>query len=188
MPLLRDTLLMMTLIGMFTFEFQVSLPLIAQYTFNGNASSYAFLTGAFGLGAVIGSLAIASQRKNTPSRLVIGGFLFGVSVLGAAFMPTLFFSGMALLLAGICSIYFTSLGNTILQLGSSPQMRGRVMSFWSIAFLGSTTIGGPAVGWFAEVAGDRWGLAVGGFAALAAALYGVITLRNARTKSPSTLP
>lgn len=181
MPLLRDTLLMMTLVGMLTYEFQVSLPLIAQFTFKGDASSYAFLTGAFGVGAVIGGLAIASQRKNTPSRLVIAGFLFGVTVLGAAFMPTLYLSGMALVLAGICSIYFTSLGNTILQLGSSPQMRGRVMSFWSIAFLGSTTIGGPAVGWFAEVAGDRWGLALGGFAALAAALLGLINLRNPKS-------
>jgi len=180
MPTLRDTLLMMTLIGMFTFEFQVSLPLIAQNTFKGDASSYAFLTGAFGVGAAIGGLAIASQRVNTRSRLVAAGFLFGATVLAAAFMPTLFLSGLILVLAGVCSIYFTSLGNTILQLGSSPQMRGRVMSFWSIAFLGSTTIGGPAVGWFAEVAGDRWGLALGGFAALAAGVVGLVSLRNAR--------
>jgi len=52
------------------------------------------------------------------------------------------------------------------------------MSFWSIAFLGTTTIGGPAVGWFAEAVGPRWGLALGGFAALAAALLGVINLRH----------
>ena len=178
MPVLRDTLLMMTLVGTFTFEFQVSLPLLAQYTFHGDASSYAFLTGAFGVGAVIGGLAIAGQRVSTRSRLVAAAFLFGAAVLGAAFMPTLFLSGAILVLAGVCSIYFTSLGNTILQLGSSPQMRGRVMSFWSIAFLGSTTIGGPAVGWFAELAGDRWGLALGGFAALAAGVVGVISLRN----------
>ena len=188
MPLLRDTLLMMTLVGMLTYEFQVSLPLLAQNTFKGGASSLAFLTGSFGLGAVIGGLAIASQRVNTPSRLVIAGFLFGVTILGAAFMPTLFFSGMALVLAGICSIYFTSLGNTILQLGSSPQMRGRVMSFWSIAFLGSTTIGGPAVGWFAETAGDRWGLAIGGFAALAAALLGLLSLRNPQFREADPTP
>ncbi len=53
------------------------------------------------------------------------------------------------------------------------------MSFWSIAFLGSTTIGGPAVGWFAQVAGDRWGLALGGVGALAAGLLGLINLRHA---------
>ncbi len=177
-PILRDVLLMMAMVGMLTYEFQVSLPLIAQFTFKGNASSLAFLTGSFGVGAMVGGIAVASQRKNTPSRLVIAGFLFGFTVLAAAFMPTLFLSGFALVLAGISSIYFTSLGNTILQLTSSPQMRGRVMSFWSIAFMGSTTIGGPAVGWFASNFGARWGLALGGFAALGAGLLGLVNLHR----------
>ena len=57
-------------------------------------------------------------------------------------------------------------------------MRGRVMSFWTVAFLGSTTIGGPVVGWFAETAGARWGLALGGLAALVASVLGAVTLRN----------
>ncbi len=177
-PVLRDTLVMMALVGTFTFEFQVSLPLIAQYTFKGDASSLAFLNGALGLGAVVGGLAIASQKKNARSMLVWAGFLFGMFVCGAAFMPSLALTGTALVFAGVCSIYYTSLGNSIIQLGSSPQMRGRVMSFWSIAFLGTTTIGGPAVGWFATAAGPRWGLALGGAAALLAALVGVISLRR----------
>jgi len=101
-----------------------------------------------------------------------------LAVLAASFMPSLLLSGLALVLVGICSINFSSLGNSTLQLMSSPQMRGRVMSFWSVAFLGSTTLGGPVVGWFAEVAGARWGLALGGFAALAASALGALTLRN----------
>ena len=177
-PVLRDTLLMMALVGTFTFEFQVSLPLMASFVFHGDASSLAFLMGALGSGAVIGGLVLASQRTITPSLLVVAGFLFGISVVSAAFMPTILLSGVALVCAGACSIFFTSLGNSIIQLGSSPQMRGRVMSFWSIAFLGTTTIGGPLVGWFAEAAGYRWGLALGGLAALAAGLLGFINLRH----------
>ena len=88
-----------------TYEFQVSLPLLAQFTFKGDASSYAFLTGSFGVGAVIGGLAVASQRRNSPSLLVLAGFLFGTCVLAAAFMPTLFLSGLALVFAGVCSIF-----------------------------------------------------------------------------------
>jgi MFS family permease len=185
MPILRDTLLMMALVGTFTFEFQVSLPLMAQYAFNGEAASLAFLSGALGMGAVFGGLAIAGQKKTTPSMLVGAGFLFGITILGAAIMPTLALTGLALVFAGVCSIYFTSLGNSIIQLGSSAQMRGRVMSFWSIAFLGTTTIGGPAVGWFAEIAGPRWGLALGGIAALLAGLVGLISLRRAHSTSIS---
>ena len=177
-PILGSTLLMMAIIGTLTFEFQVSLPLIAQFTFNGDARSYAFLTASMGFGAAIGGIFFASRKGITPNKLVSASLLFGLAVLAAAFMPSLLLSGLALVLVGICSINFSSLGNSTLQLESSPQMRGRVMSFWSVAFLGSTTIGGPIVGWFAETAGARWGLALGGLAALIAAALGAITLRN----------
>ncbi len=182
-PILRDTLLMLAIIGMLTFEFQVSLPLLAEYTFNSGASGLAYLSASLGLGAVIGGLAVASQRRNTPTLLVAAAFLFGATVLAAALMPTIFLSGLILVFAGACSIYFTSLGNSILQLTSTPQMRGRVMSFWSMAFLGSTTVGGPIVGWFAQTFGDRWGLAIGGIAGLAAGLLGWINLRNSHSNS-----
>jgi MFS family permease len=182
-PILRDSLLMLFIVGMLTFEFTVSLPLLAQYTFNAGASGLAYLTACLGFGAVIGGLAVASQRRNTIPLLITAAFIFGATVLAAALMPTLLLSGFILVFAGAASIYFTSLGNSILQLSSSPQMRGRVMSFWSMAFLGSTTIGGPLVGWFAQTFGDRWGLAIGGIAGLVAGLLGLINLRNAHHES-----
>ncbi|HEX7567511.1 MAG TPA: MFS transporter [Anaerolineaceae bacterium] len=177
-PVLGSTLLMMAIIGTLTFEFQVSLPLIAQFTFKGDASSYAFLTASMGFGAAVGGIFFASRKGITPYKLVSASLLFGLAILTASFMPSLLLSGLALVLVGACSINFSSLGNSILQLSSSPQMRGRVMSFWSVAFLGSTTIGGPIVGWFAEAAGARWGLALGGLAALIASALGAVTLRN----------
>ena len=59
--------------------------------------------------------------------------------------------------------------NSSMQLAASPDMRGRVMSLYSVVFLGSTPIGAPLVGWLAEVASPRAGLALGGAAALIAA-------------------
>ncbi|MCL4393839.1 MAG: MFS transporter, partial [Chloroflexi bacterium] len=181
-PVLRNVLLMMALIGTLTFEFQVSLPLIAQMTFRGNAESYAALTGAMGLGAVLGGLITAGQKNISLSLLIAGAFLFGVTTLIASAMPTLLLSVVALALVGIFSILFTSLGNSILQLESEPQMRGRVMAFWSIAFLGSTAIGGPIIGWIGEQE-PRWGLAVGGLAAIVAAVLGAVTLNGPRPRS-----
>jgi MFS family permease len=172
---------MMAIIGTLTFEFQVSLPLIAQFTFKGDASSYAFLSASMGFGAALGGIFFASRKGILPYKLVSASLLFGLAVLAVACMPSLVLAGLALVLVGICSINFSSLGNSTLQLESSPQMRGRVMSFWSVAFLGSTTIGGPVVGWIAEMAGARWGLAVGGLAALIAAALGAVTLRTMRT-------
>jgi MFS family permease len=182
-PVLGSSLLMMAFIGTLTFEFQVSLPLIAQFTFKGDASSYAFLTASMGVGAAAGGIFFASRKGIRPYKLVSAALFFGLAVLAAAFMPSLWLSGLALVVVGICSINFSSLGNSTLQLESSPQMRGRVMSFWSVAFLGSTTIGGPIVGWVAEAAGARWGLALGGLAALAAAALGTFTLRKYRDEN-----
>ena len=183
-PVLGSTLLMMAIIGTLTYEFQVSLPLMAQFTFKGDASSYAFLTASMGVGAAGGGILFASRKGINPYKLVSASLLFGLAVLAAAIMPILHLAGLAMVAVGICSINFSSLGNSVLQLHSSPQMRGRVMSFWSVAFLGSTTIGGPIVGWFAQAAGARWGLALGGLAALAAAILGAFTLRNLATITP----
>jgi MFS family permease len=171
-PVLRIALLMLALIGTLTFEFQVSLPLMAAFAFQGDASSYALLSAALGAGAVIGGLLIAGQRQVSLDRLVKAAWLFGLAVVAAAFMPSLWLSAAGLLAVGVFSITFTSLGNSLLQLESAPQMRGRVMAFWSIAFLGSTTIGGPLVGWVAGLLGARWGLALGGLAGIAAGALG----------------
>jgi MFS family permease len=177
-PVLRNVLVMLALIGTLTFEFQVSLPLIAEFAFHGDAQSYAALTSSMGLGAVAGGLLSASKKKTAPRMLIMAAFLFGTTTLFAAVMPNLVLAAMAMVLVGGCSIYFTSLANSVLQLESDAQMRGRVMAFWSIAFLGSTAIGGPLIGLIAEKSDPRWGLAVGGFAALAAAAWGYATLRD----------
>ncbi len=59
----------------------------------------------------------------------------------------------------------------MLQLESVPEKRGLVMSLWTMAFLGSTPIGGPIIGWIGEYIGPRWGLGVGGIAAVTAAAF-----------------
>ncbi len=123
-PIIGSTLLMMALIGTFTYEFQVSLPLIAQFTFKGDASSYALLTAGMGFGAAIGGLFFASCKGIQPYKVVSASLLFGLAVLMAAFMPSLLLTGLALVFVGISSINFSSLGNSMIQLESSPQMRG----------------------------------------------------------------
>lgn len=168
-PMLRDTLIMMAIVGTLSYEFNVILPLFARFTFHGDARSFAALTSAMGFGSVIASLFTANRKKRSPDMLVRAALLFGVSMLLVAISPNFIMALMAMVLVGVFSINFLTLGNVILQLESSPEMRGRVMALWAVAFLGSTPIGGPIIGWIGEYAGPRWGLAVGGFAALFAA-------------------
>ena len=189
-PAVRNVLLMMAIIGTFTYEFSVILPLLAQFTFEAGASGYAALTAAMGIGAVIGGLYTASRRPSGPGTLVISACLFGLSVLLTAVAPSLVLAFCALIVVGFFSINFTSLGNVTLQLESAPSMQGRVMALWSVAFLGTTPIGGPLIGAIGEHAGPRWGLAVGGLAALAAAALGLRSLRQIREgpSSPTLKP
>ncbi|HXI02568.1 MAG TPA: MFS transporter, partial [Candidatus Saccharimonadales bacterium] len=93
---------------------------------------------------------------------------FGVVQVGAALAPALWAEYAMMVLLGAASISFLALGNATLQLGSAPGMRGRVMALWAVAFLGSTPIGGPLVGWIGEHVGPRYGLGIGGVAAILA--------------------
>ena len=95
-----------------------------------------------------------------------------MAVLLTAATPTLPLALAALAIVGFCSIQFTSVANATLQLEAAAAMRGRVMALWTMAFLGSTPIGGPLIGAIGEHVGPRWALALGGLAALAAAAYG----------------
>jgi len=177
-PLLRDALVMMALVGCLTYEFQTTLPLLAGGTFHGGARTYGFLTACMGVGAVVGGLIAAGRPARGPRALVRTAAVFGVFVLATALAPTLLAAQVLLLFVGACSVTFLALGNSTLQLAAEPSMRGRVMALWSVAFLGSTPIGGPLVGLAAERLGPRWGLVIGGLAALVAALYGWHSLRR----------
>jgi MFS family permease len=177
-PVIRTILVMMAIIGTFTYEFSVSLPLFAEVTFRQGPATYAAMTAAMGLGAVVGGLYTASQGIGSLRRLTIAALLFGASVLLTALAPTLPLALLALVAVGFCSIGFTSLGNATLQLTSSAEMRGRVMALWTVAFLGSTPLGGPVIGAIGEHVGPRWALVLGGVAAVLAAGLGAAVFRE----------
>jgi MFS family permease len=121
----------------------------------------------------------------------VSASLFGVAVLLASAAPSMTLAMAAMVIVGFFSINFTSLANVTLQLQAAPQMQGRVMSLWSIAFLGTTPIGGPIMGALGEHAGARWALGLGGLAALVAAGVGLMSVRRmtaAQESEPATEP
>ena len=175
-PVIKTVLISMAVIGTLAYEFQVSLPLLAQGTFGGAAADYAALLSAMGAGSVAGGLFAASRRKIAPHEFVASAFFFGLSIAVTAIMPTLSLAIVGMVFVGFFSINLTSLGNTMIQLAAAPHIRGRVMSLWSMAIFGSTLIGGPVVGLIGQYIGPRWGLAIGGVAAMSAAAYAARTL------------
>jgi MFS family permease len=175
-PRLWVPLLMMGIVGTLAYEFQVTLPVLAKQTFGGNAATYGFLTAAMGVGAVFGGLVTATRGRTGLRPLTIAGAGFGVAILCAALSPLLAVAFVALAAMGWTSVTFLATGNSTLQLESAPSMRGRVMALWAVAFMGSTPVGGPLIGWIVAVANARVGLAVGGVSALVAAGIGIAAM------------
>ena len=181
-PEVRDVLLMMALVGTLSYEFSVSIPLLAHVTFPGSeaavAAGVALLSAMMGVGAIFGGLFTASRRSATLKALTAGAFGFGMSMLLVSVSPSLFSAAAAMVIVGFFSVSFTALTNTLLQLASAARMRGRVMALWTMAFIGSTVIGGPIIGWVGQTVGPRWGLVVGAVAALVAGGIGLKAMRN----------
>jgi MFS family permease len=171
-------LLMMALVGCLTYEFQVSLPVMASRGLHVGASGYGFMTASIGVGGLVGGLLVAAKGKTGLKQLTAAVTVFGIALALATLAPSLTLEVAALALAGAASITFMATGNSTLQLRAQPNMRGRVMSLWFVAFQGSTPVGGPLIGWVIALAGARAGLGVGALTCFLAALIGLLALRD----------
>lgn len=176
--MLRNTLLLVAVFSLFALNFSVVLPLLAKFTFDSGAGTFGFLTSMMAAGALLGALAAAARRR--PTKVVLVGSLgaFGVLALAAAAAPSIAVLAALLVPIGAATITFISTANATLQLRSDATMRGRVMALHGLVFLGSTPIGAPLIGWVSEVAGPRWGLAVGGGMSLVAALAALVFIKR----------
>lgn len=179
-PGLRVPLLLMLVIGTLTYEFQVSLPVLARDTFGVDAAGFGLLQSAMSVGAIVGGLLFATRATPTHRRLGLAAAMFGVVVLVLAVAPTFGSALLVLPLVGAASVMFLTLANSTLQLTASPEMRSRVIALYTVAFIGSTPVGGPLIGWIAQTFGARWALAVGGLAALVGAGAAWRSLRTQR--------
>jgi MFS family permease len=169
-PQLRVPLVAMAVVGTLSFNFQVILPLMARFAFHGTATTYAALTTAMALGAMVGALAAGARQRVSTALLSAAGVAFGLFSLAAAAAPTLGLEFALLAATGAASVTFAAGTNSTLQLGAAPAMRGRVMSLYSVVFLGSTPIGAPIAGWLAGSAGPRSAMVLAGVAAVAGGL------------------
>jgi MFS family permease len=175
-PALMVPLLMMALVGCLTYEFQVSLPVMASRGLHAGPMGFGFMTAAMGVGAVVGGLLVAARGRTGTGPLVAAAAVFGVAMGLASAAPSLGLELVALAFAGAASISFMSTGNSTLQLTAAPEMRGRVMSLWFVAFQGSTPVGGPLIGWVMEALGPRAGLGLGAITCFVAAAGGLAAL------------
>lgn len=186
-PVLRASLLLLSVAGMFAYEFVVTLPVFARFVLHGDARTLGLLNTAFGVGAVVGGLATARFGTPTLRGLLRSGALFGALLLATSLAPGLDVALVCLAFTGAASIRFIATGNSLLQIHAGDEYRGRVMSLWSVAFFGTTPIGAPIVGWVSEVAGPRAGLALGGIATLAVTAW-LSSVARRRSRTVAAVP
>jgi MFS family permease len=179
-PALRLVLVLTAVIGTLAFNFQVVLPLLAKEAFSGGAETLGVLYAFMSIGSVIGALVSAHEAQAT-RRFVLGAALaFGAALVVAAFAPTLGLELLVLVPVGAAGVAFTAMSNGVIQTECAPEMRGRVAALFTVAFLGSTPIGGPIIGWVSQQVGPRAGLWVGGVATLAVTVAAIAGIRRHR--------
>lgn len=187
-PTLRAPLLVMAVIGTFTYEFQVMLPVLARSTFGTDAGGLSLLLGAMGAGSVIGGLIAAGTIRPSARRVGVAGLALGILVIVASAMPTLALTAVVLVAVGGASIAFTTLVSSTLQINAAPEMRGRVVALYAVALLGTIPIGGPVMGMLAELLGGRAALGTAGVVAVTTVALAWRPLARADTATATDRP
>lgn len=171
-PDLRVTLIMLFLIGTFGLNFPIFIATMAVRVFHTDAGGYGLLSSIMAVGTMSGALLGAGRDKPRFKYLLVGAAFFGFGCVLAAIAPDYWLFAASLVMIGVAALTFMNTSNSLMQLSTEPEMRGRVMAIRLAIALGGTPIGGPIVGWVADHFGPRWSIAVGAAAGLLAALIG----------------
>ena len=165
------------MVGTFGLNFEITLALVVKGVFELDAGAYGLLSAFFAAGSLIGAL--GSARRQGPPRqrtLFAAAIVLGVLIVVVGLAPTFPLMAVLLVPTGIAALTFTTTTNAYLQLGSAPQVRGRVMALYILVFLGGKPVGGPLIGAVAEAFGPRSSLIVGGVVTTLSALVAVAVM------------
>ena len=184
-PELWVPLIMMAIIGMLAFNFQVVLPLFTTRDLAGSDLTFTLLMSVVSVGSLVGALLSARRTDVSVSVVSWAAVAFGVAMGLLAVAPSQPVAFAVGLVIGFSSITFMVTSTAIVQIRSDPSMRGRVLALQAIVFLGSTPIGGPIVGVISQRFGARYGVAVGAVAAIGAGVFGLLTVRKAIRRRPA---
>jgi MFS family permease len=186
-PQLLGPLVLLALVGLVAYNFQVILPLLARETFHGDARTAGYLLGALGAGSVIGGLALAGVLTASVRRIIGAALILAVLFVATSLAPNFWIALGMVFGLGASSVVFKSLASTWLQLTADPAMRGRVLAMLVVAIAGTTPIGAPAMGWVSEQFGTRATFALAGVCTAIAAAVVHLYVRRASTEDEKTV-
>lgn len=181
-PPIRAVLLFLALVSLIAQPYTVLMPVIATRVLHGGADTLGLLMAATGLGALAGALYLAGRSTvvGLGQVIVVAASVFGVALVGVALSHTIWLSCAFLVLAGFGMMVHTASSNTILQTIVEERMRGRIISLYTLAFLGTAPLGSLYAGSVAGRFGAPLTIAIGAVATLAAAAYFATRLPSLR--------
>ena len=170
-PIALTVLVVVTIVSMVGFNFNVLVPLLASQTLHVGAGMFGVLSASVGGGALTGALATATLRSASPRIFAGGAVGFSLALLALAPVHTAGLAIVLLFVLGLTFSLFTASANALVQLASPDHLRGRVVSLYLFAFAGLAPIGGVVAGWLAQVGGTELAFAVAGLSGLAAVAW-----------------
>jgi MFS family permease len=181
---LRITILSMLAVGTFVMNFSVITPLYADEVLKEGVHGYGILLSATGAGSLVGALMVASWAKGNPKlRLLFSsGFILSALLMTLEPIHNLYLAIVSFAIIGFFNILFMTTANSMIQINSNDQFRGRAMSVYSFAFLGTTPLGNLFAGSIMEKFGAGIGISIcGGISALLMMLIVINTVFNKHT-------
>jgi len=178
-PALLMPMVLIFFVATFGMNFQVTNALMSRQVFHTGATAFGVASAVFAVGALAGALLAARRAKPGLRLLVIAAFAFGTLEVVTALMPSFWLFLALLVPTGLTLLTLSTAANSVVQLSSAQDMRGRVMGLYMLVFLGGAPLGSPLVGWVAEEFGPRMSLLAGGvISAVAAAVIGLLVARR----------
>ncbi|HXZ66549.1 MAG TPA: MFS transporter [Streptosporangiaceae bacterium] len=178
-PGLWMPLILIFFVSTFGMNFQVTNALMSRTVFHTGASAFGLASAVFAAGALGGALLAARRKQPTIRLLLVTSVLFGLFEIMTGLAPDYLTFLAALVPTGLAVLTFTTAANSSTQLGTAPDMRGRVMGLYMLVFLGGTPLGSPLAGWLAATYGARLSVIAGGvISALAAVIVAVMVARR----------
>jgi MFS family permease len=178
-PSIKSILIMLAAISLLVLPFSTLIPVYAKDIFKGTASTFGVLDSVIGLGAFSGAIYLASLKPghNLKKILAVNTLIFGAGLVIFSHMPSY---PLALLFAAVTGFGMMSqitISNTLIQTTVTPEMRGRVISFYAMAFFGMQPLGGLLVGSVSQWIGTADTVMLEGIVAL---IIGILHFRFLR--------
>lgn len=172
-PPIKHLILLLGLVSMMGMSYSVLMPVFAKEILHGGSHTYGFLMGAAGFGALLGALFLASRESVLKlGRIVpLAAILFGAGLIFLSFSRIFSLSLILMIFIGLGMMLQAAASNTIIQTITEDDKRGRVMSFYSMAIMGTAPFGSLMAGWLAKVIGTPGTILTGGIATIIGALF-----------------